>query len=272
MQIVQQAARAVSSLLGRNSALIRAIRPAYESFLHSLHKEKGIPWRVNGVTYLIDPRERPRFGESYEAGTAAYLAARIKPGMVCFDIGANVGAYVLQLGHWSGPTGKIVAFEPNAGAREVLARHILWNGLGDRVTVVPMAVGSSVGESVMYAAGADGMSRLAEVNRGLKDSAVETRVAVTTIDAYCQENGVWPDLILLDIEGFEIEALRGARQAIAQTKPIIAVEMHPNVWSSAATNRLDTERFLAEMGLRAVGLSRQNHPLEDHGQVSLEYV
>src|SRR5271170_2183301 len=121
MEIVQQTARAVASMLGRNSTLIRGIRPVYESILMSLHSGKGIPWEVNGVEYRIDARERPRFARDYESQTAEFLSKRIKAGMTCFDIGANVGAYVLQLAHWSAPAGKIVAFEPNTGAREVLS-------------------------------------------------------------------------------------------------------------------------------------------------------
>ncbi len=238
----------------------------------SLHDGKGIPWEVNGVEYRIDAKERPRFAHRYEPEAAEYLAKRVKPGMTCFDVGANVGAYVLQLAHWTGPEGKVIAFEPNAGAREVLARHIAWNGIEGRVTVAPFAVAAEPGENVLYAEGADGMSRLAEANRGLRGAAVETVVPVTSIDTWCRERDIWPDVLLLDIEGFEIEALRGAGEAIARTKPILVVEMHPNVWASSNASRPAAEQVLAELGLRAVALSGQSDPLEDHGQVSLEYV
>jgi FkbM family methyltransferase len=272
MEIVQQTARAVASMLGRNSALVRGIRPVYESILMSLHDGKGIPWAVNGVEYRIDAKERPRFAHNYEAEAAAFLSQRVRPGMTCFDVGANVGAYVLQLAHWSAPDGKIVAFEPNAGARDVLARHIAWNGLDTRVTVVPSAVSSAPGESVLYAEGADGMSRLAEANRGLRGAAVEMVVPLTSIDTWCREHEVWPDVLLLDIEGFEIEALRGAREAIARNKPVLVVEMHPNVWHTSNASRPEAETLFGELGLRAVPLSGQRDPLGDHGQVWLEYV
>jgi FkbM family methyltransferase len=248
------------------------MRPAYESLLMSLHEGKGIPWQVNGVEFRIDAKERPRFGHRYEPEAAAYLSRQIKPGMTCFDLGANVGAYVLQLAHWSGPTGQVVAFEPNAGAREVLTRHIEWNGLAGRVVVVPQAVSSQPGENVLYAEGADGMSRLAEANRGLRGGAREVVVPVTSIDAWCSEHNVWPDVLLLDIEGFEIEALRGARETIHRTKPVIVVEMHPNVWHSSSTSRPEAEQLLSELCLRAVPLRGQSDPLDEHGQVALEYV
>ena len=270
MLIVEAAARRVSSLLGRNSALIRTLRPAYESLLGSLHGGNGIPWTVNGVSYRIDPKERPRFGQNYEPETAAFLGKRVRPGMTSFDIGANVGAYVLQLAHWSAPSGKIVAFEPNLGAREVLNRHIEWNGLTGRVQVVAAAVAAEPGEQTLYAEGASGMSRLAEPNNSLAETARQERVTVTTIDAFCAAGNAPPDVLLIDIEGFEIEALRGARATILLQRPIIVVEMHPNVWASANTTRENTELLLRELRLQPVPLSGQRDPLNQHGQVWLE--
>lgn len=268
--IVQTIARRTAGILGRNSALIRNLRPAYESLLGRIHGGRGIPWTVNGVEYRIDPGQRPRFGQRYEEEAAGFLSHRITPGMTCFDIGANVGAYVLQLAHWSQPQGKIVAFEPNAGAREVLAQHVAWNGLASRVQIVPAAVAAEPGELTLYAAGADGMSRLAAANNALVNTAAQTRVPVTTIDAFCRQSKAIPDVLLLDIEGFEIEALRGARETILSLRPLIVVEMHPNVWNSSNTTRAGAEALLRELSLRPVALSGQKDPLEDHGQVYLE--
>ena len=270
MPIVESTARRVASLLGRNSALIKTLRPAYESLLGGMHGGNGMPWRVNGIDYRIDPKERPKFGQNYETETAAFLAKRVRSGMVCYDVGANVGAYVLQLGHWSAPAGKIVAFEPNAGARQVLSRHVAWNGLTNRVQIIPAAVAAVPGEQILYAEGANGMSRLARPSNALVETAHEDRVQVTTIDAFCGAGNAPPDVLLLDIEGFEIEALHGARATILAHRPIIVVEMHPNVWESANTTRASTEKLLHELRVKPVPLSGQTDPLNDHGQVWLE--
>jgi len=271
MPILEQTARRVASLLGRNSPLIKTLRPAYETLLTNLHGGNGIPWQVNGVEYRIDPKERPRFAQNYEPETAAFLRKRIHSGMVCYEVGANVGAYVLQLGHWSRPAGQIVAFEPNSGAREVLARHIAWNGLEKRVQIVASAVAAESGELTLYAEGANGMSRLAQPNNALIQTAHEERVPVTTVDAFCTANTP-PDVLLLDIEGFEIEALRGAQSTILVHRPLIVVEMHPNVWASANTTRESTEALLCKLRLHPVALSGQRDPLAEHGQVWLEPV
>src|SRR2546423_3497617 len=113
MSLLQSAARTTAGIIGRESWLIRQLRPVYESFLDLSNKGRGIPWQINGVTYFIDPRYRHQLGHDYDAAVAAFLRERVKPGAICFDVGANVGVYALQFAHWSGPTGRVVAFEPN---------------------------------------------------------------------------------------------------------------------------------------------------------------
>jgi hypothetical protein len=49
------------------------------------------------------------------------------------------------------------------------------------------------------------------------------------------------------------------------------VEMHPDVWDSAATSRADAERFLSEMGLHAIPLTGQKDALGEHGLVHLSW-
>src|SRR3989440_7307832 len=164
MSSLQTTARRAAGLIGRESRLIRRLRPAYESFLDWYSDGRGMPWPINGVTYRVDPHQRHRLGQNYDAAVAAFLSQQVKPGSLCFDVGANVGVYVLQFAHWSGPTGQVVAFEPNPIARAVLEKHVRMNGLAGRVQVVPLAIGEASGEAILYAAEADGRSRLGEPN------------------------------------------------------------------------------------------------------------
>jgi hypothetical protein len=142
--MLQDTAKLVSGWLGRDSAVIRSLRPAYESVLG--WGGRGIPWVINGVEYRIDPHHRHRLGSDYDPAVAKFMSAHVRDGSTCFDIGANVGAYVLQLAHWTRPSGRIVAFEPNPLARRVLEHHLQLNGLTGRVTIMPAAVGSESGK------------------------------------------------------------------------------------------------------------------------------
>jgi FkbM family methyltransferase len=274
MKLLQEAARRAAGFVGRESWLIRRMRPAYESLLDWSGGGAGVPWTINGATYRIDPHHRHRLGQSYDAPVAAFLRERVRPGALCLDVGANVGVYVLQFARWSAPTGRVVAFEPNPGARSILRKHIQMNGLTQRVKVAPVAVGASSGEAILYAAGADGMSRLGAPNEAIAETARQIPVAVVTLDEFCEAEGLTsPDWLFIDIEGFEIAALRGARQLIQRRGEDlgIIVEMHPNVWESADTTRERAEGLLAELGLRAIPLTGQTDPLGEHGLVFLEH-
>jgi FkbM family methyltransferase len=259
-------------VLGRESWLVRSLRPAYESLLDISTRGRGISWEINGVEYRIDPRYRHRLGQAYDAPVAEFMRGRIRAGALCLDVGANVGVYVLQFAKWSGASGRVVAFEPNPGAREVLLRHIELNGLGGRVEVVPAAVGAEKGDAILFAAGADGMSRLGAANELIADAVEEITVPVITLDDFCASRGLAPDWLFIDIEGFEIAALEGAREVIESrgAKLNVVVEMHPNVWESAVTTRASAEELLDELRLHAVPLMGQRDALGEHGIVYLE--
>jgi FkbM family methyltransferase len=274
MSLIQRPARVVSGVLGHESWLVRRLRPVYESVLELSAGGRGMPWEINGVTYRVDPRQRHRLGQNYDAPVADFIRARIRPGAVCVDVGANVGVYVLQFAHWSGAGGRVVAFEPNPGAREVLARHVGMNGLGGRVEVVPAAVGARPGSATLYAADADGMSRLGAPNVLIAERVSELTVPVVTLDDFCRERALEPDWLFLDIEGFEIAALEGARELVGRRGAAIniVVEMHPDVWDSAGTTRAGAEALLDELGVCAVALTGQADPLGEHGIVYLKHV
>lgn len=272
MSAIQAAAGRVAGLLGRESWLVKRLRPAYESLLEWSGRGRGAAWTINGVGYRIDPHHRHRLGRDYDAPVAAFLRERVKPGDVCVDVGANVGVYVLQFAHWSSPGGRVVAFEPNPGARAVLEKHVRFNGLGGRVTIVPAAVSNRAGRATLYAADADGMSRLGEPNRAIAGRVREVNVQTVTLDEYCEGAHLAPDWLFIDIEGFEVAALEGARRLIRSRgrEMGIVVEMHPNVWDSAGAGRAELEKLLDELRLEAVPLMGQRDALGEHGLVHLK--
>jgi FkbM family methyltransferase len=271
MSLLQTTGRTTAGILGRESWLVRRLRPLYESFLDWASFGKGIPWPINNVSYRIDPRHRHRLGQNYDAQVAAYLRERVQPGAVCLDVGANVGVYVLQFAHWAGPTGRVIAFEPNPAARAVLQKHVKMNALTSQVKIVPAAIGASCGEAELYAADADGMSRLGEPNELIAARTTKMTVALTTLDAYCELEDLKPDWLFIDIEGFEIAALKGARRLIKSRgeKLGIIVEMHPGFWRSTGVTLDDAKSLLDELRLRAIPLTGQSDALNDYGLVAL---
>lgn len=271
VQEVQNLAQRASGAVGRDSWLIRRLRPGYDSLLDLMTGGRGIPWDVNGCECRIDPRCRPLVPRIFDEAVSSFLREHVKPGQVCIDVGANVGAYVLQLATWVGTDGRVIAFEPNPAARAALMRNVELSGFGKRVTVEGHAVSSQVGSATLHADSLDARARLATPNRLLDGRTTTIDVPVTSLDVYCAERRLSPNWILIDIEGFEFRALEGARELLARSPELgLVVEMHPNVWESAGTSRAAAEALLDELHLEAIPLMGQSDPLDAHASVLLK--
>jgi len=263
----------VAARLGHDSPVVRWTRSAYLAALNWMASERGVNWSINGVNYRIDIRNPDVRAHHYELPVAAFLRKLVKPGFICFDVGANVGLYVLQLCHWSGPSGRVVAFEPNPDARKVLERHVGMNRFQNRVRIIPAALGATESHATFFAAGADGMSRLGKPNPAVAKESCELSVPVMTLDGFVRTGHVVPDLVLIDVEGFELEVLQGARETIKARRGNVhfVVEMHPSLWTLAndVPNRMAA--ILKELKLRPRCLTGQSDPLAEYGLVYLEY-
>jgi FkbM family methyltransferase len=231
----------------------------------------GIPWEINGAAFRVDPRVRQLLAHSYDSSVAEFLRSHVREGSICFDVGANVGVYVLQLARWTGPTGRVIAFEPNPSALTVLRRHIAMNNFSQTVTVVPKAVSSTEGSSAFFSVGADAMSRLGAPNPLLRERATRSAVDVTTLDAFVESTGMEPDWVVMDIEGLELQALQGFRRTLTRLagRVGLVVELHPPIWVEAGTSVQQAKNLLKDLGLHPVPMTGQRDPWQDHGLVRL---
>ncbi|HET7231340.1 MAG TPA: FkbM family methyltransferase [Longimicrobium sp.] len=182
---------------------------------------------------------------------AEYQAFRdsVGPGAVALDVGANVGAYTLLLGAWVRPGGRVYAFEPAPEAFGGLSRHVALNGLGGVVTPVRAAVSARTGTATLAVDGLSGANRL-------DASAAGERVETVTLDDFCRREGIRPTFIKIDVEGAELDVLRGARETIRQGGHGLAlfVEMHPTIWGEMGIGAADLQAELETQGLRAIPL------------------
>jgi FkbM family methyltransferase len=243
--------RLAGTVAGPDHPARRRLSPAYSRLLTLVTGGRGYPAEINGTVFRIDPRFRWAAWQSHERAVAEYLAARIRPGQCCFDVGANIGLYVLQLAQWSAPGGRIVAFEPNPATLDVLRAHVRMNGLEGRVTVVPMAVGASAGTAPLFdTAAGSGLSRIGGAHPGITAAVTPAEVPITTIDDFCGTSGLVPDWILIDVEGYEYEVLLGAAGTLRRCRPRVVVELHQHV--SSDDSRRAGLRLLADLGLDPV--------------------
>lgn len=276
MNLLRRTARTVSGALGRDSAMINALRPTYDRLLDWSSGGRGIIQVLNGrEQFRIDPHYRVHFPEIYDPSVCDFLRERVRAGAVTLDIGAHVGIYALCMAAWSAPGGRVLAFEPNLATRTVLEKHIALNDFTERIEVIAQAVSDAQGEATFFASELEGFSRLGSANPDRPQAAATTSVTVpvTTVDAVCAERGLEPDWIIMDIEGYEVAALAGARETIRTGRGRLGmiVEMHPTLWPIAGASREKFETLLAELSLKPVGLTGQSDAFADYGIVCLEY-
>jgi FkbM family methyltransferase len=271
MSLPYRLARWVGRAVGAESRVGRAVRPLAERLLYWSSGGRGIEWEINGIRCRVDPRFRAQMARDYDAGLARFLRGRVLPGQTCLDVGANVGAWVIQFAHAVGPAGRVVAFEPNPAARAVLESHVRLNNLAAVVQVVPAAVAAEAGEATFFAAGSDGMSRIGEPNPLLAGRAAALTVPVVTLDGWCRENAVSPDWLFIDVEGFEGHALAGSADLIRSRGSDlgIVIEMHPGAWSASGTTREQMAALIGAIGRRPVPLTGQVDTLGEYGHVLL---
>lgn len=250
---------------------LHLLRSCREWVLQRIYHRRGLPRVVNGLPLRAAPEHRWYFDPRYDAPVADYFRPRIQPGDTCLSIGANLGIYPLQFAHWSAPTGQVIAFEPNPLTAVQLRRHVAMNHFSHRIRVVEQAIANNPGTATFHFAGVDGMSRLGEPNPALAHQTTAVTVTVDTLPRFCQAHGITPRALMMDIEGFEIAALLGARALWETANPIHAViELHPSAWGVAGTTRADLQSFLRQCHLSLVPLSGQRDPLKDYGHVALE--
>jgi FkbM family methyltransferase len=161
------------------------------------------------------------------------------------DVGANVGAYTLLFATWVGDNGRVFAVEPAPDASEGLRTHVLMNGFDDRVTIVEAAASATVGSAPFALHPSGGASSLALES---VDSGTRILVATETIDNICKAHTLLPAVIKIDVEGAELDVLKGARNTLTLPGLHVFVELHPTAWSAAGLSRADLEQELRAQG------------------------
>ena len=227
------------------SPLRTPLKRAYEAVLDRLPGDHLVSRFPGGESIRLAAayRQVTWNAEEYRA-----FRADVSSGDVVLDIGANLGAYSLLFAQWVGPGGHVYAFEPAPEARRGLERHVRLNRCADRVTISGEAMSSAPGVAQFRAAGPHGDNRLvADGGSGGDRIGVKT----TSIDDFCAKNRLAPALIKVDVEGAELDVLKGARATIAARGLALRlyVEMHPRIWASFGSSRAQIEQELARQGL-----------------------
>jgi len=164
-------------------------------------------------------------GRSYDPRIAAVLSRRVTPGMAVVDIGANIGYFTMLLASFVGPPGLVVAVEPNPENVKLLEASRRVSGF-DQVLVIQAAAGrhtTLLALNVSYSNGTT--SELPSESNAIFASRP---VPCFALDSILPKDRTF-DLIKIDAEGAELNALVGLLRTIERDRPVIVSEFSPGM-------------------------------------------
>ncbi|HET9209405.1 MAG TPA: FkbM family methyltransferase [Thermoanaerobaculia bacterium] len=200
-----------------------------------------------------------------------FLRGQVRPGMVVFDVGANLGFYTLLLAGRVGPEGRVHAFEPDPLSFDILRRRAAGRA---NVETERTAVGDQAGTITLYTSRSNRADN--RVHPSLDAGATEAvEVPLTTLDGYCAARGIERiDAVKMDIQGAEVAALSGFRETLARLKPRwMLIEFSPEHLRGAGSSPEAFWQMLGELGYEPWGFGEDGEAfrIEDTGAFTRRY-
>lgn len=189
-----------------------------------------------------------------EVALINWLQANVKSGETWLDVGAHYGYTAIAMSEMVGPSGRVFAFEPILATVGNLCMTRDLNHLS-QLTVVPFGLDDSTPMKTMLVPTTRGMASPVEPETGTHDT-----IYLTAFE------GIWGMLagdrleihgVKIDVQGMEIAALRGMRDALRHSQPKLVVEIHPGV------DRGEFLSTLAGLGYEPTGVAVDPLPGED---------
>ena len=196
---------------------VRSVRTGESTIQHGIAKglrfdpAGGNPGYALGTT---DPLEQ------------RVLAESLKRDHVFYDIGANVGFYAVAGANLVGTGGYVYAFEPFAASAAATRRNAERNGF-QNVQVIECAVSNVCGAGTFLLRGGSVEFKLIDPLASTSADEKTIRVPVISVDEFLASGaGRSPNVVMIDVEGAEINVIEGMRKTIAKHRPIILCEVH----------------------------------------------
>jgi len=164
----------------------------------------------------------------FEEAECRFVERFLRSGMTVLDLGAHHGLYTLLASRGVARGGRVIAFEPSNRERRALRMNILVNRCAN-VSVQGFALGSADAETEFYVvqAHSTGCNSLRPPARDIEGETRKQRVRTVRLDGWLASHKVRQvDFVKLDVEGGELEALKGAADLLErQPRPVILVEV-----------------------------------------------
>ena len=179
--------------------------------------------QVDGKKMFLDKNDSLllSINKIYEENETNFVKNLIKKGDIVLDIGANIGYYTLLFAQLVGNSGKVYSFEPDPRNYQLIEKNIEINNFTN-VVLVKKGVSNKSEKATFYLMKSGAHNTLKKGHSGTID---EIDIDVISLDDYFKILPIIPDFIKMDIEGNELNALKGMKNILKSNKTKIMMEV-----------------------------------------------
>ena len=158
-----------------------------------------------------------RFGEFSEDEVSVFRQF-LRPGMTVVEVGANIGSHTVPIAQFVGPSGRVIAFEPQRITFQTLCANLALNRI-ENVRAYWAALGKEKGDIAVPPLATDAIQNFGGYS--LEKARVGEQVRLATLDEFDLSHC---HLLKIDVEGMEADVLRGGVETIRRHSPLIYLE------------------------------------------------
>ncbi|WP_276135008.1 FkbM family methyltransferase [Polluticoccus soli] len=219
------------------------LRKPFRKFYYSLYGKQGKCVVINDEKYRVSAHIARGVNSVIDETPYKILKNLVANASVVFDIGANVGIISVLLAKAMKPRTKIYSFEPVPSTFVMLADNARVQDGNAAVIANNLAISNGVGDIFFT-------NRTTHTINNILRSPEQGAISVkaTTVDVFCKENNVTPNVIKVDVEGAEFFALEGMTKTLQQNDCIVLVEIHKSMLADFGVDKQKFVLFLERIG------------------------
>lgn len=210
-------------------------------------------------------RNYSKWGQGHNSDFVPFINA-CKGKKCVIDVGGHIGLTAMPASRMLSPQGRLYVFEPARVNCVYLSRNIELNGISN-TEVLNMFVGTECNENVEFFESDYDSGLNSMVVRKNKNDFHKVLKKQVSLNSFCSERGIFPEIIKIDVEGAELEVLSGASEVMRKSRPVIYLSLHPRHLELLGRKPEDIHGILSRTGYKIS--KNDNTDMNKHGQ---EYV
>ncbi len=176
------------------------------------------------------------------------IKALLSPGAVAIDVGANIGCMMLPMAWQVGPTGRVIAFEPEPECFGRLKKNMLMNRLS-QVSLYQLAISNDDSTHTLYLKAENAANRAGASLKQGEDFPRKVDIQTSRVDSIRELGELTRcDLIKIDTEGHELIVLKQMKDIISRFQPHIIFEYEETTWRLHGQSYQEAASMMEDLG------------------------